>query len=52
MTSTGKSLRLKELGLPKKSGGFGNLNAKIKIVLPEKLSQKEIDLYKQLLKTS
>ena len=50
MTSTGKSLRLKELGLPKKSGGFGNLNAKIKIVLPEKLSQKEIELYKQMLK--
>lgn len=50
MTSTGKILRLKNLGLPKKSGGFGNLNAKIKIVLPEKLSQKEVDLYKQLLK--
>ena len=50
MTSTGKSLRLKELGLPKKAGGFGNLNAKIKIVLPEKLSQKEIELYKQMLK--
>lgn len=50
MTSSGKSLRLKELGLPKKSGGYGNLNAKIKIVLPEKLSQKEIDLYKQLQK--
>ncbi len=50
MTSTGKSLRLKELGLPKKSGGFGNLNAKIKIVLPEKLSKEEIDLYKKLLK--
>jgi curved DNA-binding protein len=50
MTSTGKILRLKNLGLPKKSGGYGNLNAKIKIVLPEKLSQKEIDLYKQLTK--
>ena len=50
MTSSGKMLRLKNLGLPKKSGGFGNLNAKIKIVLPEKLSQKEIDLYKQLSK--
>ncbi len=50
MTSSGKSLRLKDLGLPKKSGGYGNLNAKIKIVLPEKLSQKEIDLYKQLAK--
>ena len=49
MTSSGKMLRLKNLGLPKKSGGFGNLNAKIKIVLPAKLTQKQIDLYKQLL---
>ena len=50
MTSTGKILRLKNLGLPKKNGTFGNLNAKIKIVIPTKLSQKEIDLYKQLAK--
>jgi len=50
MTNTGKSLRLKDLGLPKKSGGFGNLNARIKIILPEKLSQKQIDLYKQMSK--
>ncbi len=50
MTSSGKVLRLKNLGLPKKSGGYGNLNAKIKIVLPEKLSKKEIELYKQMLK--
>lgn len=49
MTNSGKSLRLKDLGLPKKSGGFGNLNARIKIVLPEELSQKQIDLYKQLM---
>ncbi len=49
-TSTGKTLRLKNLGLPKKSGGYGNLNARVKIVLPEKLTQKQIDLYKQLLK--
>lgn len=52
MTSSGKTLRLKDLGLPKKSGGFGFLNAKIKIVLPEKLSKEQIELYKQLLKTS
>ena len=49
MTSSGKMLRLKNLGLPKKAGGYGNLNAKIKIILPEKLSQKEIDLYKQMM---
>ncbi len=52
MTSSGKMLRLKNLGLPKKSGGYGNLNARIKIVLPDKLSDKEIDLYKQLQKQS
>lgn len=51
MTSTGKMLRLKNLGLPKKSGGYGNLNARIKIVLPENLTSKQIDLYKQLLQT-
>ncbi len=49
MTSSGKILRLKNLGLPKKSEGFGNLNARIKIVLPEKLTQKQIDLYKQMI---
>ena len=49
MTSTGKMLRLKNLGLPKKSGGYGNLNAKIKIVLPEKLTAKQLDLYKQMM---
>ncbi len=47
-TSSGQSLRLKELGLPKKGGGYGNLNAKIKIVIPKNLSDKQIELYKKL----
>lgn len=47
MTSSGQSLRLKGLGLPNKSG-FGNLNAKIKIVIPKNLSKKQIELYKQI----
>lgn len=42
------TLRLKNLGLPKKDGGYGDLNAKIKIILPKKLSDKQIDLYKKL----
>lgn len=46
-TSAG-TLRLKNLGLPKKDGGFGDLNAKIKINIPKKLTDKEIDLYKKL----
>lgn len=47
-TNTGKILRLKELGLPQKSGGYGNLNLKIQINIPKNLTQKEIDLYKAL----
>ncbi|MCM1339957.1 MAG: hypothetical protein NC191_09835, partial [Muribaculaceae bacterium] len=48
MISSGKTLRLKDLGLPKKSSGYGVLNAKIKIVLPENLSKKDVELYKQM----
>lgn len=47
-TNTGKILRLKELGLPQKSGDYGNLNLKIQINIPKNLTQKEIDLYKAL----
>ena len=47
-TSSGQSLRLKDLGLPKKGGGFGNLNAKIKIVIPKNISDKQIELYKKI----
>lgn len=46
-TSSGQSLRLKELGLPQKSG-YGNLNAKIKIVIPKDISEKQIELYKKI----
>lgn len=47
-TSSGQMLRLKNLGLPKKEGGFGNLNAKIKIIIPKNLTEKQIELYKQI----
>ncbi len=46
---SGKVLRLKDLGLPKKPDGYGNLNIKININIAEKLTAKEIALYKQLL---
>ena len=48
-TRSGKILRLKELGLPKKSAGFGNLNIKIAINIPNSISEKQKELYKQLL---
>lgn len=47
-SNSGKTMRLKELGLPKKSGGFGNLNLKMNIVLPDNLTDEEISLYKKL----
>lgn len=45
--SSGQSLRLKQLGLPK-SSGYGDLNAKIKIVVPKNQSQEVINLYKKI----
>ncbi len=48
MVSSGQSLRLKELGLPDKNGKLGDLKAKMKIVIPKDLTDKEIDLYKKL----
>ncbi len=47
-SSSGLMLRMKGLGLPKKEGGFGNLNIKVKIVLPKNLSEEELKLYKKL----
>lgn len=49
-TSCGAVLRLKELGLPKKSGGYGNLNVKISLAIPKDLTDEQIKLYEQLLK--
>lgn len=47
-TSSGQALRLKGLGLPKKEGGFGDLNAKIKIVIPKNISEQQKELYKKI----
>lgn len=49
-TQTGKSFRLKGKGMPvlNQSGQFGDFYAKVSIVLPEKLSDKEINTLKDL----
>ena len=47
-TRTGKILRLKELGLPKKTGGYGNLNVKISINIPSSITLEQKELYKKL----
>ena len=49
--SSGQSLRLKQMGLPKTSG-YGDLNAKIKIIIPKNLSKEVIDLYKKIAELS
>ena len=51
-TQSGKSLRLRGLGLPQKSGSFGDHIVKIKINVPSNPSQKEQELYKKLLDLS
>jgi curved DNA-binding protein len=49
-TDNGKVLRLKGLGMPRfdKPTEFGDLYAKVSIILPKKLSEKEIALFKEL----
>jgi len=49
-TDCGKVLRLKGLGLPKKDGTKGNLNVRVKIILPETISPEALKLYEQLAK--
>ena len=47
-TSSGQSLRLKGLGLAKKDGGYGDLNGKIKIVVPKNISNEQKELYRKI----
>ena len=47
-TSSGQALRLKGLGLSKKDGGYGDLNGKIKIVVPKNISEEQKELYKKI----
>ena len=50
-TENGKVFRLKKLGMPKfgKENEFGDLYAKVNIVLPKNLSEKELKLFMELL---
>ncbi len=51
-TDSDKVLRLKGMGMPKfgKENEFGDLYAKVKIIVPKDLTEKEIELYTQLSK--
>ncbi|NEN22516.1 J domain-containing protein [Cryomorpha ignava] len=49
-TQSGKKLRLKGKGMPDydKQGSFGDLVIEVQIKVPENLSEKEVDLFKEL----
>jgi len=48
--SSGKKLRLKELGLPSKEGKKGDFEARVKIIIPNELSKEALELYEKLKK--
>ena len=51
LTQNGRTIRLAGLGMPKLDGkkkGHGDLLAKVKVVLPEELSERERELFEQL----
>lgn len=48
--STGKKLRLKEMGLPSKDNKKGDFEARVKIVISTELSKEAIELYEKLKK--
>ena len=49
---SGQKLRLKGKGFPKQKGGRGALLARVKIVVPEKISPEERELFEALARTS
>ena len=51
-SSSGRRLRLRGRGLPKRGGERGDLHAVVKIVVPKQLSDRERKLYEQLAESS
>jgi curved DNA-binding protein len=51
-SSSGRKIRLRGRGLPKKGGEKGDLLAEIRVVVPETLSDRERELFEQLAEAS
>jgi curved DNA-binding protein len=51
-SSSGRRLRLRGRGLPKRDGDSGDLHAIVKIIVPKELSARERELYEQLAEAS
>ena len=50
-TQNGRTIRLAGQGMPRQGGGHGDLYATVKVVLPQKLTEKERELVQQLAAT-
>ncbi len=50
-TQNGRTIRLAGQGMPRPTGGFGDLYITVRVVLPTKLSEKERELARELAKT-
>ena len=51
-TQSGKVFRLAGQGMPRQSGGFGDLHARVRLVLPEPLTEEQRRLFEQLRETT
>ncbi len=51
-SSTGRKIRLRGRGMPKAGGEPGDLYAELRIVMPERLSPREEELYRELAEAS
>ena len=51
-SSSGRKIRLRGLGFPAGADGRGDLYAELKIVVPEKLSDREKELFSELAEAS
>ncbi len=47
-TQGGKVFRLAGQGMPRARGGFGDLHAKVRLVLPEQLTEEQRELFERL----
>jgi DnaJ-class molecular chaperone len=47
-TQAGKVFRLAGQGMPRARGGFGDLHAKVRLVLPEQLTEEQRELFERL----
>jgi len=50
-TQNGRTIRLAGQGMPRATGGFGDLYVTVKVVLPTKLTDKERELVNELATT-